>query len=63
MVKKATLKLDNGTTFTVDTQNQSEGNVYVKQILLNGKELATPFITHKDILEGGKLEFIMSDKE
>lgn len=62
MVKKATLKLDNGKTFVVDTQNQAEGNVYVKQILLNGKELATPFITHKDILEGGKLEFIMSDK-
>ena len=63
MVKKATLNLDNGKTFTIDTQNQGEANVYVKQILLNGNALSTPFITHNDILAGGKLEFVMSDKE
>jgi putative alpha-1,2-mannosidase len=63
LVKKATLKLDNGKTFTIDTQDQADGNVYVKKILLNGKMLATPFITHQDIMDGGTLEFVMSDKQ
>jgi predicted alpha-1,2-mannosidase len=63
LVKKATLKLDNGKTFTIDTKDQAEGNVYIKQILLNGKILATPFITHQDIMDGGTLEFVMSDKQ
>jgi Glycosyl hydrolase family 92 len=62
MVKKASLKLDNGKTFSISTQNQSDANVYIKQLLLNGKELATPYITHADILAGGTLEFIMTDK-
>ena len=63
LVKKATLKLDNGKTFTIDTKDQADGNVYVKKILLNGKMLATPFITHQDIMDGGTLEFVMSDKQ
>lgn len=61
-VNSANLTLENGKTFTVEAINQSEKNVYVQKVLLNGKELKTPFIKHNDIIDGGKLIFYMSSK-
>ncbi|MFI2742554.1 GH92 family glycosyl hydrolase [Zhouia sp. PK063] len=60
LVKNAKLKLENGNTFTVSTENQSRENVYVEKVTLNGKELTTPFIKHADITSGGELKFYMS---
>ena len=61
-VKKATLKLDNGNTFKVEAKNQSEKNVYVRKVELNGEELTEPFITHDQVMNGGTLTFYMSRK-
>jgi predicted alpha-1,2-mannosidase len=62
IVRKASLAVGNGKTFTVSTQNQSETAVYVKEVLLNGNKLIQPYITHAQLMEGGNLEFIMSEK-
>lgn len=62
LVKSARLNLENGQTFTIEAINQGEKNVYVQKVLLNGKPLAQPVITHSDILKGGKLTFYMSAK-
>jgi predicted alpha-1,2-mannosidase len=61
-VVQATLKLENGKTFTIKTQNQSDKNVFVQKVLLNGKALTTPFIRHEDIMQGGELFFTMGQK-
>lgn len=61
-VKSAKLQLENGQTFTVEAINQGDKNVYVQKVLLNGKLLSQPVITHSDILKGGKLTFYMSAK-
>ena len=61
-VKSAVLKLENGKTFTVDAINQSDKNVYVQKVLLNGKTITTHTIKHSDITNGGKLTFYMSSK-
>lgn len=61
-VNNASLNLENGKTFTVEAINQSDKNVYVQKVLLNGKELTRPFIKHADITSGGKLTFYMSAK-
>jgi len=61
-VKSAVLKLENGKTFTVDAVNQSDKNVYVQKVLLNGKAITTHTIKHADITGGGKLTFYMSSK-
>ena len=61
-VKEATLNLDNGNTFKVEAKNQSEKNVYVRKVELNGKELTEPFITHDQVMNGGTLTFYMSRK-
>ena len=58
----AVLKLENGNTFTIETQNQGPKAVYVKQALLNGKPLNRLYITHEEIMNGGKLVFVMSTK-
>lgn len=62
LVKKAVFNLENGETFEVETVNQSDKNVFVNKVLLNGKELSRPFLKHSDIINGGKITFYMSSK-
>ena len=59
-VKSAILKLENSRTFKIEAINQSEQNVYVSRVLLNGRALTRRYITHAEIMAGGKLEFYMS---
>ena len=61
-VKNATLNLENGKTFEIEAKNQSEKNVYIEKIELNGKTIKDFTIKHQDIMKGGKLIFLMSDK-
>ncbi|TGD78599.1 GH92 family glycosyl hydrolase [Hymenobacter wooponensis] len=61
-VQSATLRLENGKTFTIQTKNQSDKNVYVKQMTLNGKPLTRPFLKHSDIMQGGELVFTMTSR-
>ena len=62
LVKKATFNLENGKTFEVETVNQSDKNVFVSKVLLNGKQLDKPFLKHEDVIKGGKITFYMSAK-
>ena len=61
-VQSAVLQLDNGKTFRIETRDQSDKNVYVKKILLNGQPLTRLWLTHEEIMEGGVLVFFMSNK-
>lgn len=60
-IKTAVLKLENGKTLSIEAKNQSDKNVYVQKVELNG-ELKQKYITHSEIMSGGKLIFTMSDK-
>ena len=59
-VKSASVKLENGKTFTVEAVNQSDKNVYVERVMLDGRPLERRYITHSEIANGGKLTFHMS---
>jgi predicted alpha-1,2-mannosidase len=61
-VSNAVLHLENGKTFTVQTKNQSDKNVYVQKVELNGKVLNVHSITHTEIMNGGDFVFYMSNK-
>ena len=61
-IKTATINLENGNTFSVEAIDQSDKNVYVKKVLLNGQLLNRLYITHEEIMKGGKLTFYMSAK-
>lgn len=62
LVKSATIRLENGNTFSVKVTNQGEKNVYVKEVKLNGRPLNGYKIKHADIVGGGTLTFTMSNK-
>lgn len=53
------LHLKDGKTFEIEAENLSEENKYVGGILLNGQEYTKPYITHEDIMNGGKLVYKM----
>jgi predicted alpha-1,2-mannosidase len=61
-VDSAVLRLKNGKIFTMEAINQSEQNVYVQKVLLNGKMISGHTIRHSDITNGGKLAFYMGNK-
>lgn len=62
LVKEATLNLENGKTLNIKALNQSDKNVYVKSVTLNGKKLNNNFISHTALMNGGTLVFEMSSK-
>lgn len=59
IMDKATIKLDSGKTFTIEAVNNSPEKKYVQSIKLNGKELNQHYISHENILAGGKLIITM----
>jgi len=59
---KIALKLANGKTFTVIANKLSHHNKFIESVRLNGKPLNRSFITHDDIISGGTLDFVMSEK-
>ena len=56
------LTLDNGKTLEIKADGVDDLKRYVKNVLLNGKTLTRRYIIHQEILDGGVLEFQMSDK-
>jgi len=58
-VDGAVLRLENGKQFVIEVKNQSDANVYVQKISLNGQPLKDLVLKHADIMNGGKLVFEM----
>ncbi len=62
LVRSATIRLENGKTFTIEAKGQSTTNVHVQRVLLNGVALKTPFLEHAALMKGGKLVFEMGPR-
>jgi len=56
---KATVKLENGKSFTVETARKSASDLYIQSATLNGKPLNRAWIAHSEILAGGTLRFTL----
>ncbi|MDA3853306.1 MAG: GH92 family glycosyl hydrolase, partial [Bacteroidales bacterium] len=61
-LKDVKINLSNDKIFEVTTKNRTEKNIYIQKMLLNGKPYKKNYITHQDIMSGGKLEFFMGEK-
>ena len=59
---QAVIHLPNEETFKIITKNNSSENKYIESATLNGKSLNEPFFHHKDIVSGGTLEIVMTNK-
>ena len=55
-----TLNLENGKTFTVEVKRDSPKNIYIQSAKLNGEDYSKSFITHTEIMNGGKFVLDMS---
>ena len=60
LVDRAELTVEGG-KFVIETVNNSEKNIYIKSITLNGEPHKLPYIEHSDIAKGGTLTIEMSD--
>ena len=56
------IRLENGNTFEVRAPKVDDKNRYVKAVRLNGKPYDKAYITQRDIMAGGVLEFEMSNR-
>ena len=62
LFSKSTIHLPNGKEFKVIADGCSEINKYIQSATLNGKVLNSPFIDHKDIVNGGVLHLELGSK-
>ncbi|MEP1033708.1 GH92 family glycosyl hydrolase [Ekhidna sp.] len=60
--EKATINLENGNQFVIEANGNNPDNMYVATVDLNGADHPFSFITHEDIMNGGKLTFTMRSK-
>ena len=61
LFKKMTLTLENGKKFVINAPGNDKDNFYIKNAKLNGVNYSKNYITHEQLLKGGKLEFNMSN--
>jgi predicted alpha-1,2-mannosidase len=59
---KVTIDLANGKQFTMIANNCSVINKYIQSAKMNGQPLNTPWFTHEQLINGGKLELEMGPK-
>jgi len=61
LFREAKIHLENGKTFTIKAPNVSDKKFYIKNVRLNGKPLNHTFFAHSDLINGGTLEFELTD--
>jgi len=61
-IESAVINLENGKQFTIETENYSEKNIYIKELYLNDEIINRTFIKHDEIVNGGILRFVMSSE-
>ena len=59
---EASINLPDNKKFNIIAENNSDTNIYIQSVTLNGKDYSKSFITHKDIMAGGELIFKMGKK-
>lgn len=60
--RRARLHASAARPFTIRAPGAAAGKFYVQSARLNGKPLKRPWITTKEILDGGELIFVMGDR-
>jgi len=62
LFKKATITMEDGKKFVIEANNNSKDNIYVQSVKLNGNSLNKNYITYKDIVNGGTIEYTMGSQ-
>jgi predicted alpha-1,2-mannosidase len=62
LFKKASISFENGNRLVIEAPRNSNSNIYVTGIKLNGKVLSRNYIRHTELNSGGKLIFSMGSE-
>ena len=60
LFKKITFNLENGKKVVINAANNSDDNIYVKSLTINGKAYDKNWLSHKSLVEGEIINFDMS---
>lgn len=60
LFQKATLRLENGKTVVVNASNPGPTNRYVSAVKINGNPYSKNWFSHKAMMDGAVIDFIMS---
>lgn len=61
LFKKATIHLENGKDVTIEAPLNSEENLYIKEMKLNGESYTHNYFSHEDLMNGAKIQIEMSN--
>lgn len=61
LFEEMTVHLDNGKSITVKANNNSDENIYIQSMKLNGKDYNKNYIKHEDVANGAVIEFTMGN--
>ena len=59
LFKKATLHFENGKTLVIDAPENSDKNLYIESMKVNGREYTRNYVTHALLQDGGEIEISM----
>jgi len=59
LFKRATVKLPEGRELVIDAPNNSQENVYVRRVAVNGRMVKDLFLSHATVVNGGSVRFEM----
>jgi predicted alpha-1,2-mannosidase len=62
LFKNLTVTLENGKKLVINAPNNSDANQYVWSLTFNGKPYDLNYFNHTDLIKGGTLNYVMSDK-
>jgi predicted alpha-1,2-mannosidase len=62
LFEKITLHLENGKDFVVTAKNNSGENIYIQSAKLNKKRYSKTYLSHKDIMKGGRIDYVMGPR-
>jgi len=62
LFKKITLNLENGKKVLINAPNNSDNNIYINKMSVNGKSYDLNWLSHKMLMQGAVINFNMSSK-
>lgn len=58
--EEMTLNFENGKSFMIIAKNLTRENRFIESVRLNGKPLSRSYLYYDEVINGGKLEFVMT---
>lgn len=55
------MHLENGNTITINAPTNSNDNIYIKDLRINGKEHTHNYLQHDQLIQGAMIDVIMSE--